>query len=201
MDSSITVTPPAPAPSLAPATLRESVPNLCLTLLFEGGSQRLAQRSLESLVGPPWQAVPLNPDVLTDLDTGLSYHRNTHGGPMWGIKTGCPQAGVQLTLFINDLAGFDAMVRFYQTLLDLKPLSKIQTDHGIVYRVFPLSARGELMLLHIPGLETHPTPHTTLTLLLDDLRLLPQDATPSQPGRWATQDPNGNQVILVQLLK
>ncbi len=187
---------------LTTTTPTQLVPTACLTMLFDGSNQRHAQKTLGHLSGLPWQPVTLTQEVLTDLDSGQCYFQNTLGGPAWGIKTGCPQAGVQLTLFVQNMAKFDEMVQFYQSILRLSPLSKILTDSNMCYRVFPLSPKGELMVSYIPGLTTQVANNILVCLESDkDLSKLDVDLEYLAEGRWLTKDPEGNRVCIIQVLK
>ena len=179
-----------------------NIPTACVTMLFDGTNQRHAQRTLGHLSGLPWQPVTLTQEVLSDLDSGQCYFQNTLGGPAWGIKTGCPQAGVQVTVFVQNMAKFDEMVQFYQSILRVSPLSKIITDSNMCYRVFPLSARGELMITYIPGVTPQVVSNILVCLESDkDLSKLDIDMERMGEGRWLMKDPEGNHICVIKVLK
>ena len=77
-----------------------AIPSVGITLLFQGRNQKYAERTLAGLGQSPWQPLAMPQEVRDSLPLGLSYYTNSKGGPTLGVKTGCHQAGVQVSPYI-----------------------------------------------------------------------------------------------------
>ena len=189
----------------APAPPSE-LPCLGLTMLFDGANQIYAQRSLDRLAASPWQPVLLASDVMRFLDPGMYYFRNSLGGPLWGVKTGCPQPGVQITVFVQKRGKFDSMVEFYNSLFGTESVSREMVTTETSYRVFPLSTMSELMVAFLPGLKVVKSNELCLYIQARNLETMATVARMTNErhdggNRVYLEDPEGTRVAVYYPLK
>ena len=176
-------------------------PSLCLTMLFDGSNQGHAQRALKHLNRSPWQPVKLSDEVSKVIDAGLEYFINKdYSTSMWGIKTGCPQAGVQLVVFVDALEKFTPMEEFYKMITGLEPFRRDITGSDVRYSVYALSQRAELVLAHYPALSPGRPQHCALAVQVNNTNHIPGTVA-VDTDRWQVYDPEGNKVILYSVLK
>lgn len=180
----------------APDPLPESEhPHLGFTMIFDGQNQRNANTALARLGSEPWSQLPLVEEVKSILDPGTAFYQNTLGGPIVGVKTGCPSSGLQLTVFIQNKEKFDQMVSFYGDILGSESTAMNQAKGDASYIVYPLARRSELMVAYFPGFRVRTSPELELVIKVKNLSVMTKYGQPSDGTR--VFDPEGNSIIPV----
>ena len=178
------------------------MPSLGISILFTGPCQSHANKTLERLKQSPWQPLPLPSNIKSTLPCGLSYHLNSLGGPVWGIKTGCPQPGVQLLLLVHDVEHFTEMSEFYSRYMVAPEADVVKASGGVMYQIFPLSLRCELMMVYYPGITCTASNNLSLRInITSDKHSLLENATKVDDQHWTVRDPEGNLVTLAVVLQ
>lgn len=177
------------------------VPVLGITLQFQGSNQLLAARSLQSLPEVGWQPLVLPGAVARVLDDGLHYFiHESLSLPLLAVKTGCPQAGVQLVVFVQEEGNFRVMEQFYSKLFGVKPIEQGTPGGTICTSIMPLSPQMEFVLAFYRGLKTQSMKKAALYVHVKDVYTI-RGIIKICTDYWHINDPEGNRIVIFQSLK
>jgi hypothetical protein len=157
--------------------------------------------TLKRLAQSPWQPVRLPDTVTKSFDHNMDAFQNMDFSvPMLGVKTGCPQSGVQLMLLVQEPSRFEEMEQFYHNITGLKPLTRHPVGSELQYCVFPLSQRAELVLAYYPEVTVGSLKNSAINIQVSDVSHI-QGIIKISADHWHINDPEGNKVVLFMPLK
>ncbi|CAH1786576.1 unnamed protein product [Owenia fusiformis] len=182
-------------PSVTP---EGSVPSVGINLLFDGRNQANALRSLKALQSDQWENVTFPSAIKDRIPEELQLYRNRNQGlPAIGLRTGCPQAGVEICVLVQDPANFTKMEQFYEDIIGHKPVNRASGDH-CKYSVFAVSRKSELVLGYYPGVVVGNSQNVSICVQVDGANI--GGAKETSKGHWVVPDPEGNHVQMFKIL-
>ncbi|XP_077986867.1 uncharacterized protein LOC144441190 [Glandiceps talaboti] len=176
--------------------LDRSVPSLAVTMMFTGHMQKRAIKSTKCLASTPWELFTLPDPVTKVVDYDTQYFSNMEVDmPLWAVKTGCPMAGVRISLFVRDSVNFDIMDQFYRNITGLTPFERDLNNSEVRYATFTLSQKAEFTLVYYPGVVPEAQDNLSLYFRIDN-QSKAIGAEKVSDDHWQLRDIEGNRVIL-----
>ncbi|XP_070532510.1 uncharacterized protein [Ptychodera flava] len=190
-DNSDETTPPAKH-----RRVDRSIPSIAVTMMFTGQMQKRALKSAKCLASAPWELFSLPDSVIKVVDYDTQYFNNTEDDmPLWAVKTGCPMAGVRISLFVRERINFDIMDQFYRNITGVTPFERDLNNSEVRYATFTLSPKAEFTLVHYPGVNPQPLDNLSLYFCVEN-QSKAIGAEKISDDHWQLKDIEGNKVIL-----
>ncbi|XP_077168106.1 protein FAM124A isoform X2 [Paroedura picta] len=181
-----------------------SQPALAIILfLQEEEDEEPIVRLHKSFQRPPWcfhHTEQVHGNFLPYMPGSQDFFTLAQGTPLWAIRpVHYGKEIIRFTIYCSH-ENFDSMMKLYELILRRRACQK-RADFCIFLIYSNVDIEIQFSLKRLPGGHIpQPTDSAVLEFRVGDVRqlgpLLPNSCSPISEGRWQTEDPDGNKILI-----